>query len=126
MSTVITVANNTGFRSIINPFLPITHLLKNQSISWFLAAKQTQTSTKQISRNIKTIHYFILLRIFCLFQTLRNNWYHKCSGSQNIYGGTICIGLVFGIRVWTWRAITTRNTVRIPVLLVIIIIIIQS
>lgn len=52
MSTVITVANNTGFTSIINPFLPITHLFKNQNILWFLAAKQAKTFTKQISRNI--------------------------------------------------------------------------
>lgn len=28
MSTVFTVANNTGFTNIINPFLPITHLFK--------------------------------------------------------------------------------------------------
>lgn len=73
MSAVIAVANNTGFMSIINPFSLITHMFKTQSISEFLAAEQTQASTKQIN---KTMHFFLLLKVFCMFQALRNNWYH--------------------------------------------------
>lgn len=99
MSTVITVANNTGFTSVINPFLPITHLFKKQNILSFLAAKQTKTFTKQISRNIKTIYSFIVLKILCLFHSLRNNWYHKCFGTFK-YVKQICKDCWYWIGIW--------------------------
>lgn len=69
----LSLANNTGFISKISPFLLIAHLFKTQRICWLLAAKWTQISTKQTSRNIKRIHCFILLKILCMFWTLRNN-----------------------------------------------------
>lgn len=79
MSTVITVAINTGFTSIINPFLPITHLSKKQSILRFLAAKQKifhKTNKQKYQNNI----FFHSLKILSLFHALGKNWYHKRSG----------------------------------------------